>query len=464
VSYAVAEASAAALIEELGARQVRFAGRGVAAGAMGTLHALPFRAIFVLGLGESVFPARDPRDPLDLRQTRRYAGDVSPTERDRYLFLESILAAREQIAFSYVARDAHTGDSLEPSTVVRELQFILRGYLKESAVDALTLAHPVSRYDAAYFKDTGAVSAQEGLISFDSAARHGARMKALRDDLDRKSGEAARLDADELLTALSSQARTALRSDLRIPKISGAAELSDRDADLDLPVSALRKFLECPAQGAARFALGMNEDEDADEEIVDEPIEMAKVDHVMLLREVFWKLAKTDAAAASEYLRAAGLAQMKGRAPVGPIADKLRDQDLHLLHGWRTYAEAAKAGDLSQWREFRIGRADERASSRPEILPYLALEVPIRSARGKSSVQRVRLHGRVGLIAPGFDAALECVARHDADARHFLPLFLNAIVLIAAGQPITKEFRAIVVGVADEKKKPLPPWIRTFVT
>jgi len=461
VSYAVAETMASALIEDLGVRQVRFAGHGVAAGAMGTLHSIPFRAMFVMGLGESFFPACDPRDPLDLRRIRRHAGDLNPTDRDRYQFLESILAARGQIAFSYVARDAHTGDALEPSTVIRELQFILGSYLTENAVEALTLTHPVSRYDLNYFRDLGRAASPLNGLSIDSAARQGARIIAVREDLDRYTDDAARLDPRELLAALTPEALEGLRPDLRIPKIKGADEAAVPEADLDLPVAALRKFLECPAQGAARYALGMSEDEDADEDIVDEPVGMTKLDQVMLLREVFWKLPKTDTAAKSEYVSAAGLAQMKGRAPVGPIADLLGDRDLDLIRGWSKCAEAANVGDLSKWKEFRIGRADEHASSAQEILPYLVLEVPVRTARGESITRRVRLHGGVGVLSPALDAGLQCVARKDAKAKHFLPLLLNAIVLKAAGEPIAKEFRAILVGAATEKKK-LPLWIRTL--
>ena len=209
------------------------------------------------------------------------------------MFLESILAAREQIAFSYVARDAHTGDALEPSTVIRELQFILGSYLKETAVDALTLTHPVSRYDLGYFGDLGGAASSLNGLSVESAARRGARISALREDLDRFTDDAARLDARELLAALAPEAREALRRTIcDIPKMREPAGIADREAVLDLPVAALRKFLECPAQGAARYALGMSEDEDADEDIVDEPVGMTKLDQVMLLREVFWKLAE----------------------------------------------------------------------------------------------------------------------------------------------------------------------------
>ena len=74
---------------------------------------------------------------MDLRLSRRKAGDVTPTERDRYLFLETLLAARERIGLSYTARDTKTGDQLEPSSIVRELQFILRGYANSGVIDSL---------------------------------------------------------------------------------------------------------------------------------------------------------------------------------------------------------------------------------------------------------------------------------------------------------------------------------------
>ena len=61
------------------------------------MRAVPFRAVFVLGLGEGEFPAREREDPLDLRRARRVPGDVSPAERDRYLFLEALLSARELV-------------------------------------------------------------------------------------------------------------------------------------------------------------------------------------------------------------------------------------------------------------------------------------------------------------------------------------------------------------------------------
>ena len=477
VSYAVAEAMASGLIENLAGRRVSFAGRGVAAGPMGTLGSIPFRVIFVLGLGESFFPARDSRDPLDLRQTRRLPGDLSPADRDRYLFLEALLAARERIVFSWVARDPHSGDPLEPSTVIRELELILRSYLGDEAVKALTAKHPVSRYDPDYFEDLKSEQGGiRGLASFDNAARDGARMTALRNDLNQKAPAAERLAGDELQGALSGKARAALGNLLRIPSERSGADESNRDGVIDLSVSALRRFLECPAQGAARVALGMSDDEESEDEISDEPVGMSRLDQTVMLREVFWTQPEDAGAAAIEYQRAAARAQMKGRAPAGPFADALREQDLEVLRGWRKSAEAAETGDLARWREIRLGRAAEHDLAAEEPLPYLALEVPIRTPDGKTSKRQVRLHGGLGRFAPNLDAAIQCIVGKEAKPKNFLPLALNAIVLSAAGQKIPEIFSAIVLGKAEadaqgpkktRKRKSAdagPPWIRTFKT
>jgi exodeoxyribonuclease V gamma subunit len=106
VGYAVA----AELVRErlpaghLQARQR--APEGVTIAAFAPLHALPFRVIFAVGLDERVFPSAEGFSALDLRTGARQPGDVTPREQDEYLFLETLLSARERLRLSYVARDA----------------------------------------------------------------------------------------------------------------------------------------------------------------------------------------------------------------------------------------------------------------------------------------------------------------------------------------------------------------------
>ncbi len=185
VGYQIAHEIVAARIVELQSQLAQFTESGIAIGPLSALRTIPFRAIFLLGLNEGQFPERDRRDPMDLRLMRRRAGDVTPTERDRYLFLETLLAARDCVRLSYVARDSKTGDRLDPSSVIRELQFILHGYVSSHTLERLTIDLPFSRYDSDYFPDlpSQGLHPSRSLPSYDSEARRGATFAALREDV-----------------------------------------------------------------------------------------------------------------------------------------------------------------------------------------------------------------------------------------------------------------------------------------
>jgi exodeoxyribonuclease V gamma subunit len=106
---------------------------GVTVASFVPMRALPFRHIFVAGLDERAFPAPESVRALDLRAGTRHPGDVSPREQDEHMFLETLLAARERITLSYVARDPVTGEERGPSSVVRALLDLLE---PERAADA----------------------------------------------------------------------------------------------------------------------------------------------------------------------------------------------------------------------------------------------------------------------------------------------------------------------------------------
>jgi exodeoxyribonuclease V gamma subunit len=78
---------------------------GVVVSTFLPMRAIPFKVIFVAGLGEKQFPALDRKNLLDLRQARRRAGDVSPTEQDNYMFLETLLSARDKLYLSDIPQN-----------------------------------------------------------------------------------------------------------------------------------------------------------------------------------------------------------------------------------------------------------------------------------------------------------------------------------------------------------------------
>lgn len=85
------------------------------------MRPIPFRIVYVLGLQEGNFPGRAPQSSLDLRLRRRRIGDVSPPDRNRYLFLETLLSARERLYLTYVSRDLQKDREIMPSSVIVQL-------------------------------------------------------------------------------------------------------------------------------------------------------------------------------------------------------------------------------------------------------------------------------------------------------------------------------------------------------
>ena len=117
------------------------------------MRAIPFRAVFVLGLGQAAFPRPAGRHELDIRATERRAGDVDRREQDLYMLLKTLLSARDQVVLSYVARDEITGDELPASSVLSELRAILsQGTLNDAGLarlfcDDRKARPPLRRYD-----------------------------------------------------------------------------------------------------------------------------------------------------------------------------------------------------------------------------------------------------------------------------------------------------------------------------
>ena len=103
------------------ARRGRFYRGGVSFCALQPLRGVPFRVIALLGMQEAAFPRRRRHDDFDHMRDDWRHGDPDPVLEDRYLFLETLLAARERLIISYTGLDPRSNEPLEPSVLVREL-------------------------------------------------------------------------------------------------------------------------------------------------------------------------------------------------------------------------------------------------------------------------------------------------------------------------------------------------------
>lgn len=89
--------------------------------AMVPMRSLPFRFIAVLGLDDGAFPRQQKPWPFDLMAEHPRAGDRSRRQDDRYLFLETLMAAREWLYLSHVGLSEIDGTHRPPSPVLAEV-------------------------------------------------------------------------------------------------------------------------------------------------------------------------------------------------------------------------------------------------------------------------------------------------------------------------------------------------------
>ena len=131
--------------------------------AMVPMRSLPFKLIAVLGLDYDAFP-RDRHPPgFDLLARHPRRGDRSRRLDDRYLFLETLLSARETLYLSYVGRNIRDNRVQPPSPLVSELLEVVKQSVElpnslfegegSSLETQLVTVHPLQPFDPAYFRD-----------------------------------------------------------------------------------------------------------------------------------------------------------------------------------------------------------------------------------------------------------------------------------------------------------------------
>lgn len=385
------------------------------------MRAVPFRAVFVMGLAEGLFPAADRPDPLDLRQREgnRRGSDLGRAEQDRYLFLEQILSARDALRLSYPSADPVTGDARPRSAVLEELLEIVGTMTGDSG--AWIEEHPLRRFDAAYFTP-------------------GTTLRSLAPGA-----------AEE---ALALQ-RGTVSEPPPVPATGAAPE------PLRVSLDQLYAWLMEPAEGFAKLRLGLR-DERADEAALDqESLAPESLDASILERGVL--AAALSGAPLDEALDSSwrGL-ELEGRVPLGPPG------------------EVAKAGireRIEIWRRMlptgghRIHRFGPGRDAGDETHDALELEAVV----GGHPV-KVKVEGRTRFVHAEHLAEVDRGKDLDAGrklSRH-LRLLVDQTVLAAAGLPTPPRLllvdvegklaeRIVQVPNREEARARLSAWISALL-
>lgn len=132
-----------------------FLGGAVTVAALLPMRTVPVRHLYVCGLSDQSFPRRDQPLPFDLTANAPRPGDRSVRLDDRQMFLDTLLAARDQLHLSYVGHSAKDDSPCAPSSVLSELLDHLDRTCEPPAGrttvrEAVVVAHPLQPWSVRY--------------------------------------------------------------------------------------------------------------------------------------------------------------------------------------------------------------------------------------------------------------------------------------------------------------------------
>ncbi|ASL42621.1 RecBCD enzyme subunit RecC [Burkholderia sp. AD24] len=136
-----------------------------------SLRGLPYRIVCLLGMDDGVLPSLARADEFDLMAAFGKAGDRQRRDDERNLFLDLLLAARDQLFIAYTGRSIRDNAPLPPAALVDELLDHLAQVSAgedaspaevERARHAFIVDHPLQAFASDYFLP------QNELFSYDA--------------------------------------------------------------------------------------------------------------------------------------------------------------------------------------------------------------------------------------------------------------------------------------------------------
>jgi len=128
---------------------------GITFCAMLPMRSIPFKVVALIGMNDSAFPRQSRPPGFDLIAQKPCRGDRSLRNEDRYLFLESILSARDRLYISYIGQSIKDNSPCPPSVLVSELlDAVRRGFSLPDNVaveDRFVVRHRLQAFNPEYF-------------------------------------------------------------------------------------------------------------------------------------------------------------------------------------------------------------------------------------------------------------------------------------------------------------------------
>jgi exodeoxyribonuclease V gamma subunit len=115
------------------------------------MRSVPHRVVCLLGLDDTVFPRRAPRDGDDLLIAAPHVGDRDARSEDRQILLDALLAAQDRLIVTYTGNDERTNAERAPAVPVAELLDVIERTAGQDVRQAVVTRHPLQTFDARNF-------------------------------------------------------------------------------------------------------------------------------------------------------------------------------------------------------------------------------------------------------------------------------------------------------------------------
>ncbi len=446
---------------------------GVTIASFLPMRPIPFQALFVMGLGEGIFPRLLKKDNLDLREApvplrkrvlgkyfrERNIGDVSSAERDKYMFLEALISTRSYLYLSYVSRNIYSDDLLEPSSILQTLLSVIESQYLPPGEKFIPQSCPLKGYSLLHFPelDLTADSAEDGLTNYDPQAFQQARVlqlrKMLENHLSNQLQKSLALPREWLLHQSRQWQITNNSPTLHLEVLSKTE--TEEPETISLYFSQIRAFLECPLQATAKRKLGIVEEEEEDlSEMIDEPFDTPFLEENTLLKTIFANaVEKKEPDWEALYKKQAELFELQGKMPTGEFKEWNRNRHLQQLHSWQenfqqTIDSQKPWSTLVEHAQiFRFGRPleGEKYFGAQTISSPLSLEIQLSTGRSV----KIELQGNTQWCVSGSQCWYSIyLSNHTKklSTRHFLRGFLDMVFLSAAGEaPLVSNMQSLLI-------------------
>lgn len=140
--------------------------------ALMPMRSIPFKIVCLLGMSDGAYPRSIDVTGFDLIAQNSRRGDRSLRDDDRYLFLEALLSAQQELYISYVGKSMVDSSPRAPSVLVTELlNYCQQGFLCQensegSLTEQLITNHSLQAFSPRVFASKNKQESDKNLFSY----------------------------------------------------------------------------------------------------------------------------------------------------------------------------------------------------------------------------------------------------------------------------------------------------------